>query len=47
MRQQAEDAKARGLEERVSASRKNKQLLGRQRGGFEFGNADGDVYADG
>lgn len=31
MRQQAEDAKARGLEEQVSAARKNKQLLGQQR----------------
>lgn len=31
MSQQAEDAKARGLEEQVSAARKNKQLLGQQR----------------
>ena len=31
MRKQAEDAKARGLEEQVSAARKNKQLLGQQR----------------
>lgn len=44
MRQQAEDAKARGLEEQVSAARKNKQLLGQQRAMMAANGVDMSSY---